>query len=271
MHRELHRLDLRERREHLIKGRGTVGKTAVIGAKDRRTNRVSAKVINNTDQLTLQSFVVANVEDGAKVYTDDHGGYVGLPNHETVRHSVKEYVNGQAHTNGIESFWSMLKRGYVGTYHRMSPKHLHRYVNEFAGRHNQREDDTIDQIAAVARGLGGRRLQYKDVDGGEDPLVDDETMRTHNYTIPPTADHLGDDLENIVSELAKRRADKKLNRCSTCGGSGKNGDAAARAREQLAAEWTRLHATSALKIAELTSSMRLPVSMRAVAMIYLDP
>ena len=151
------------KREQVIKGRGTVGKTAVIGAKDRRTNRVIAAVIDNTDQLTLQGFVVENVKPGAKVYTDDHGGYVGLPNHETVRHSVKEYVNGMAHTNGIESFWAMLKRGHKGVYHKMSPKHLHRYVNEFAGRHNQREDDTIDQMAAVARGLGGKRLQYKDL------------------------------------------------------------------------------------------------------------
>ena len=88
------------KREQVIKGRGTVGKTAVIGAKDRRTNRVSAAVVKNVDQPTLQGFVADNVEPGAKVYTDDHGGYVGLPNHETVRHSVKEYVNGQAHTNG---------------------------------------------------------------------------------------------------------------------------------------------------------------------------
>ena len=151
------------KRKQVIKGRGSVGKTAVVGMKDRATNRVSAAVVKNVDQPTLQGFVAENVKPGAKVYTDDHGGYVGLPNHETVRHSVKEYVNGMAHTNGIESFWAMLKRGYVGTYHRMSAKHLHRYVNEFAGRHNQREDDTIDQMAAVARGLGGKRLQYKEL------------------------------------------------------------------------------------------------------------
>ena len=151
------------KREQVIKGRGTVGKTAVIGAKDRRTNRVTAAVIDNTDQLTLQGFVAENVEPGAKVYTDDHGGYVGLPNHETVRHSVKEYVNGMAHTNGIESFWAMLKRGYVGTYHRMSPKHLHRYVDEFAGRHNVRTADTIDQMVAMVRGMDGKRLRYKDL------------------------------------------------------------------------------------------------------------
>ena len=85
------------KRKQVIKGRGPVGKTAVIGAKDRATNRVTAAVIKSTDQLTLQGFVAETVEPGAKVYTDDHGGYIGLPNHETVRHSVKEYVNGMAH------------------------------------------------------------------------------------------------------------------------------------------------------------------------------
>ena len=151
------------KREQVIKGRGTVGKTVVVGAKDRQTNRVTAAVIDNTDQPTLQGFISANVEPGAKVYTDDHRGYDGLPNHETVRHSVKEYVNGQAHTNGIESFWSMLKRGYHGTYHKMSPKHLERYVGEFAGRHNQRESDTIDQMKAMVMGMDGKRLRYKDL------------------------------------------------------------------------------------------------------------
>ena len=151
------------KRKQVIKGRGSVGKTAVVGAKDRATNHVSAAVVKNVDQPTLQGFVADNVEPGAKVYTDDHGGYDRLPNHETVRHSVKEYVNGQAHTNGIESFWAMLKRGYVGTYHRMSPKHLHRYVDEFSGRHNIRTADTIDQMASMVEGMEGKRLRYMDL------------------------------------------------------------------------------------------------------------
>ena len=128
----------RNKRKQVIKGRGSVGKTAVVGAKDRKTNRVSAAVIDNTDQPTLHGFISANVEHGAKVYTDDHGGYEGLLNHETVKHSVKQYVSGMAHTNGIESFWAMMKRGYHGTYHKMSRKHLGRYVDEFSGRHNIR-------------------------------------------------------------------------------------------------------------------------------------
>ena len=87
----------------------------------------------------------------------------GLPNHETVKHSVSEYVNGQAHTNGMESFWGMLKRGYHGTYHRMSPKHLQRYVNEFSGRHNIRPMDTAEQMRAIIQGLEGKRLRYREL------------------------------------------------------------------------------------------------------------
>ena len=83
--------------------------------------------------------------------------------HETVNHSISEYVRDQAHTYGIESFWSMLKRGYHGTYHHMSAKHLDRYVTEFSGRHNDRERDTIDQMAGIAQGMVGKRLMYRDL------------------------------------------------------------------------------------------------------------
>ena len=110
-------------------------KTAVAGVKDRKTNQVSAGVVARTDGPTLRTFVWERTSEGAQVYTDDASAYVGLPRpHQAVRHSVGRYVDGQAHTNGIESFWSMLKRGYHGTYHQMSQEHLQRYVNEFAGR-----------------------------------------------------------------------------------------------------------------------------------------
>ena len=157
----------KERNKHgnkkLRAGRGAVGKKAVIGMKDRDTNQVTAMPIERTDAGTLQGFVLDQVEPGAKVYTDDHGGYHGLKNHATVKHSVGEYVDGMAHTNGIESFWSMLKRGYHGTYHKMSPEHLDRYVNEFAGRHNQRDEDTLDQMTLMVRSTSGKRLRYADL------------------------------------------------------------------------------------------------------------
>ena len=98
------------------------------------------------------------------MYTDEHAVYRGIPRlHESVRHSVGEYVRDSAHTNGMESFWSMLKCGYTGTYHQMSPKHLHRYVGEFQGWHNARSLDTVNQMAALVQGAAGKRLRYDDL------------------------------------------------------------------------------------------------------------
>ena len=150
-------------RKKLHAGRGPVGKTAVIGAKDRKTNRVTARVIAHTDAPTLQAFVSHHVEPHAMVYTDDHDGYEGLQHHATVRHSVGEYVSDRAHTNGIESFWSSLKRAHKGTFHKLSPKHLQRYVTEFAAKHNARPADTKDQMIVLAHGLIGKRLTYRDL------------------------------------------------------------------------------------------------------------
>ena len=133
----------------LDSGRGTVGKAAVVGIKDRKTKEVRTAVVPDATSDTLQGFVRRNVRRKATKYTDEHSSYDGLPFHKTVKHGVGNWVDGKAHTNGLESFWSMLKRGYHGTYHKMSVKHLHRYVTEFAGRHNIREQDTIDQMRSL--------------------------------------------------------------------------------------------------------------------------
>ena len=155
-----------ERNKHESKklnaGRGTVGKAAVVGAKDRFTGMVSARVVERTNKATLQGFVGEQATGTATVYTDEHGAYDGLPNREAVRHSAGEYVRGDAHTNGVESFWSMLKRAHKGTFHRLSEKHLQRYVNEFAGRHNVRELDTEDQMAELVAGMERKRLRYRE-------------------------------------------------------------------------------------------------------------
>ena len=151
--------------EKLNAGRGTVGKTAVVGAKDRETGRIDAEVAAATDGKTLKQFVYSRVEPGAKVFTDEATAYQGLSgvHHKQVKHSAGEYVDGQASTNGLESFWSMLKRGYHGTYHKMSVKHLGRYVDEFAGRHNIREFDTAAQMTWIVRDMRGKRLKYKEL------------------------------------------------------------------------------------------------------------
>ena len=88
-----------------------------------------------------------------------------MPNrkHEAVKHSAAEYVSGQAHTNGIESFWAMLKRAHKGTFHKLSPKHLDRYVQEFAGKHNLRRSDTEDQMRTFVGRMDGKRLRYSEL------------------------------------------------------------------------------------------------------------
>ena len=151
-------------RKRRISGRGGVDKAAVVGIKDRETGTVTAQPVPDTDAVTLVPYVTERTNADAVVFTDGHKGYNALPRtHEVVAHSAGEYVRGMAHTNGIESFWAMLKRGYVGTYHQLSTKHLHRYVNEFSGRHNQRPLDTADQMASTARRMGGKRLEYADL------------------------------------------------------------------------------------------------------------
>ena len=150
-------------RRKQFSGRGPSGKTAVVGVKDRQSNRVAAKMVERTDKPTLHGFIGENVASGAKIYTDEARAYLGLPNHASVTHSAGQYVDGQIHTNGVESFWSMLKRAHEGTFHKLSPKHLQRYVNEFACRHNIREMDTTTQMAFVARRLMGKRLPYAEL------------------------------------------------------------------------------------------------------------
>ena len=153
------------KRKAMNKGRGPVGKTAVVGVKDRDSNEVRAEVVQRTDGATLQGFVREHTEPGATVYTDDAAAYRGMRefDHEAVNHTVSEYVRGQAHTNGIESFWSMLKRAHDGTFHKMSPKHLQRYVSEFAGKHNIRDSGTLAQMRDTVAGLVGRNLLYRDL------------------------------------------------------------------------------------------------------------
>ena len=130
---------------------------------------MKAQAISNTNAETLKSFVHDHVESGSTVYTDDHRGYLGLHgviyNHASVKHSAREYVNGMIHTNGIESVWAILKRGYTGTFHHFSLKHVQRYVDEFTFRLNEGnvERDTIDRIKSVCAASSGKRLTYQDL------------------------------------------------------------------------------------------------------------
>ena len=157
------------RRRDTIAGRGPVGKAPVVGVKDRASNRVAARPVPDTASKTLTGVVSEAASTGATVYTDDARAYKPLASlgyaHAAVAHSAREYVRGDVHTNGIESLWSMFKRGYTGTYHKMSEAHLHRYVNEFTGRHNIRPLDTAEQMNRVVDGMVGKRIRYSDLIG----------------------------------------------------------------------------------------------------------
>ena len=146
-------------------GRGTVGKTVVVGMKDRKTKQVRTRVVESTDKPTLQGFVRDNAEPGATLYTDEHGSYSGMPEyeHEAVNHSVGEYVRLQAHVNGMESHWGLFKRGLHGTFHKLSPKHLQKYCDEFAGRQGMRDEDTIVMMREAVTRMVGKSLTYEDL------------------------------------------------------------------------------------------------------------
>ncbi len=161
----------KERNKHSSKklraGRGAVGKTAVVGAKDRATNKVRAKVVERVDKPTMHRFVRETVGEGADLYTDSASAYRDVADmfngirHAAVNHSVGEYVREMIHTNGVESFWSVLKRAHKGVFHKISPKHLNRYVTDFAAKHGIRAMDTADQMGYTAAAMVGKRLTYK--------------------------------------------------------------------------------------------------------------
>ena len=133
-----------------------------MGAKDRKIKKVAAKVVASTDRETLQGYVKETTDPAATVYTDDANAYEALPcDHAVIKRSLKEYVKGDVHTNGIESLWAKLKRAHKGTFHKLSPKHLDRYVQEFASRHNACDLDTIDQMAETSAGMEGKRLRHR--------------------------------------------------------------------------------------------------------------
>lgn len=160
----------RNKHEHrkLRAGRGPVGKQVVLGMRERQ-GRLRALPVAGTDRETLWQAIHESVAPGATICTDDHQSYAGLGGlryvHQSVRHSAQEYVDGGTHTNGIESVWAVLKRGYNGVYHSWSRKHCHRYVNEFAFRLNAGncERDTQDRLDDLFRGMSDRTITYAEL------------------------------------------------------------------------------------------------------------
>lgn len=163
----------REKSKHAKKkqnaGRGTVGKTPVLGMRERG-GRTRAVVVEGTDKATLQAAVKGAVHAGATIHSDEHAGYDGLAEaftggHATVQHKSGEYVRDGIHTNSIESVWAVMKRGLHGVYHHASEKHLGRYVNEFTFRLNEGnvKRHTMERLASLTAAAIGPRLTYKDL------------------------------------------------------------------------------------------------------------
>jgi transposase-like protein len=152
-----------KQRRAAIRGTGGTGKIPVFGMKSR-AGEVRAQVVPSVGSEILHKAIKENVATGSTLYTDQWVAYRGLREyrHDVVNHSLKEYVKGDCHTQGIDSFWALFKRGYHGVYHQMSPKHLQRYVNEFAFRLNRKSESMqavfTDVISNVAK---SSQLPYK--------------------------------------------------------------------------------------------------------------
>ncbi len=145
-------------------GGGPRVKTHVIGMRKPENGMVRAQVIPNIQASTIQKFVTDHTYESTTVYTDESNAYNRLPRkHGTVNHKARNYVDGDATTNGIESLWAILKRGIHGTYHNISPKHVDRYLDEFVGRHNARPLDTLDQMRTVIKGMEGKQVKFDDL------------------------------------------------------------------------------------------------------------
>lgn len=150
-----------------------VNKTAVWGVLDREQRKVRATVVPKVNRASLQTAVLDQVAPGSTIYTDEAKVYRSLPKeytHEFVNH-VERYVNGQVHTNGLENFWGLLKRGLNGTYVAVEPFHLHRYLDEQMFRYNNRKDESGRKLTAAERfglvlsQIVGKRLTFAEVTG----------------------------------------------------------------------------------------------------------
>lgn len=146
---------------------GFIGKVAVMGLLERHGGEVRTMVVSETTRATLQPKVRQHVEEGSNVFSDAHAAYTGLDDeyiHNVINHAV-EYVRGNVHTNGIENFWSLLKRTLKGTYVSVEPFHLFRYLDEQSFRFNKRLGNDLYRFIETAKALTGRRLTFDELTG----------------------------------------------------------------------------------------------------------
>ena len=167
----------RERNKHSVKklraGRGTVGKTVVLGMRER-DGRMKALEIPDTKTPTIEKEVFDSVQRGSVLYSDEHSAYRNMGQHyqhAAVNHGKGQYVDGDTHTNGIESAWAVMKRGYLGVYHQWSRKHMHRYLNEFSHRLSEGRESNpmVDRIHYTIENVDGKRISYKELTANSPP------------------------------------------------------------------------------------------------------
>lgn len=174
-------------------GQGFAGKEIIQGLKNRELNKVVVRRLIGNGSKELTDFILAQTDKDAIIMTDGAAyALEGKREHQAVDHSTKRYVDGMAHNNGMESFWSLFKRGIDGNFHKVSPKHVERYVFEFAGRHNDRDEDTLEQMGLLVKGMLGQRLTYEDLtaDNGRS-----------NFARPES----GSEREKVMLEKKERR------------------------------------------------------------------
>ncbi len=160
-----------DKKEQKIQGRGIVGKAVVLGLLERNSEEdcsmVRTKIIPNIRRKTVQPVIRKHVAPGSQVFTDALSSYGGLEIdyiHEMVDHA-EEYVRGNVHTNGLENFWSILKRCIKGTYISIDVEHLYRYLDEEVFRFNNRKGKDADRFHRVTKSVVGKRLTYKELTG----------------------------------------------------------------------------------------------------------
>lgn len=156
----------KKKREEKIQGRGASGKAVVMGLLERH-GEVRTRVVPDTKKKTLQGEIRENVESGSEVFTDALTSYQGLDPeyvHQFIDHAEK-YAEGKVHTNGLENFWSLLKRSLNGTYVSIEPFHLFRYLDEQAFRFNEREGRDSDRFRKALGSVVGRRVTYSELTG----------------------------------------------------------------------------------------------------------
>jgi transposase-like protein len=163
-----------------ITGTGGAGKEIVMGLLERETGKVRLKHVVNRRAHTLQNEIRENVEVGSEIFTDALLSYEGLePDfiHGFVDHA-EQYVNGRIHTNGLENFWSLLKRGLKGTYVSVEPFHLFRYLDEQSFRYNERKGPDATRFVQAMTNVTGKRLTYSELIGGGAPAFEPSSNPT---------------------------------------------------------------------------------------------